>query len=167
MRDRLDAPSAAFREPGIHAVKIGCENGGFITACARAYLYDCGTVVQRIMWNEGGLDTLLQLRDRALEPRLFGARFGGHLRVINGNELVHVRELVFVFVEKAGHFNDRGQMAVLSSQRGHPLGVLYCAGIGELPLDLAGAVKGVGEAIPETQVSGVAGAASRDLVAYF
>ena len=58
-------------------------------------------------------------------------------------------------------------MAVLSSQRGHALGVLDCAGIGELALDLAGAAERVGEAIPETQVSGVAGAASRVLVAYF
>jgi hypothetical protein len=80
---------------------------------------------------------------------------------------VHVRELVFVFLEKAGHFDDRSQVAVLSSQRCHALGVLYSPGIRELPLDLAGAIERVGEAIPETQVSGVAGAASRVFVAYF
>jgi hypothetical protein len=80
---------------------------------------------------------------------------------------VYFRELGFVFLEKAGHFNDRCQVAVLSTQRRHALGVLYGTGIGELPLDLAGAVKRVGEAIPEAQVSGVAAAASRVLVAYF
>jgi hypothetical protein len=91
----------------------------------------------------------------------------GHLGVINGNELVHVRELVFVFLKKGSHFDERCQVAVLSSQRGHPLGVLYGPGIGELPLDLTGAVQRVGEAIPEAQVSGVAGAAPGVLVAYF
>jgi len=50
-------------------------------------------------------------------------------------------------------------MSVLSTQRSHPLGVLHCGGIGELALNLAGAVQRVGEAIPETQVSGVAAAA--------
>jgi hypothetical protein len=58
-------------------------------------------------------------------------------------------------------------VSVFSSQRGHPLGVLHGGGIGELALNLAGAVERVGEAIPEAQVSGVAGRASRVLVAYF
>jgi hypothetical protein len=56
---------------------------------------------------------------------------------------------------------------VLPAQRGHALGVLYRFRVGKLPLDLAGAVKRVGEAVTEAQVSGVAGAASRVLVAYF
>jgi hypothetical protein len=50
-------------------------------------------------------------------------------------------------------------VSVFSSQRGHPLGVLHGGGIGELALNLAGAVERVGEAIPEAQVSGVAGRA--------
>jgi hypothetical protein len=64
-----------------------------------------------------------------------------------------------VFLEECRHFDQRSQVAVFSSQRGHALGVLDCAGIGELALDLAGAAERVGETIPETQVSGVAGAA--------
>ena len=57
---------------------------------------------------------------------------------------------------------------MLSAQCGHPLGVFYRPWIGKLPLDLTGAVKRVGEAIPETQPSVVAaGAAAGVLVAYF
>jgi hypothetical protein len=59
-------------------------------------------------------------------------------------------------------------VAVLSAQRSHPLGVFYRPWIGKLTLDLAGAVKRVGKAIPETQPSVVAaGAAAGVLVAYF
>jgi hypothetical protein len=90
--------------------------------------------------NERGLDARFQVCDGVLETSRFGARFGGHLGVINRNELVHFGELVFVFLEEAGHFDDRGQVAVLSSQRGHPLGVLYSFRVGKLPLDLTGAV---------------------------
>jgi hypothetical protein len=52
---------------------------------------------------------------------------------------VNFYELVFVFLEKCGHLDEWGEMAVFSSQRLHPLGVLDCAGIGELSLYLTGA----------------------------
>ena len=101
------------------------------------------------------------------EAGLFGSGLSGHLGVINESELVCFDELQVVLAEGGAHFDQRRQVAMLSSQRGHALGVLYRFRIGELALDLAGALERVGETIPETQVSGVAGAASRVWVAYF
>ena len=124
-------------------------------------------IVERIVRDEGGLHPGLEIRDGGLEPLDFCPGLGGHFRVINRNELVRFGELVVVFLKESGHFDDWCEVAVLSAQGGHPLGILHSLRVGKLPLYLAGAVERVGEAITKTQVSGVAGAASRVLVAYF
>jgi hypothetical protein len=120
------------------------------------------------MGNKRRLDPFLEVGDRILETRLFSPGLGGHFGVVYKNELADFGELVFVFIESRGHLDQWSQVAVLAAQSGHPLGVLYRPGIGKLALDLAGAVKRVGEAISETQPSVVAaGAAAGVLVAYF
>jgi hypothetical protein len=89
----------------------------------------------------------------------------GHFRVIERNELAHLRELVIVLLEEQTHLDYRGEMSQLASQRGHALGVLHRFWIGELPLDLAGPFDGLGEAISKAQLLFVAGVAPP--LAYF
>ena len=98
-----------------------------------------------------------------------GARLGGHVGVVNSrNELAGFRELVLVFRELSPAISTTGARWRCSL----PSAVMRWASlhglrIGKLPLYLTGAVERVGEAVTETQVSGVAAAASRVLVAYF
>ena len=48
--------------------------------------------------------------------RLFGARLGGHLGVVNGNELAHLRELVLGSCELGRHLDHRLKPAVLPAE---------------------------------------------------
>ena len=86
-----------------------------------------------------------------LEPPDFGARFGGELRVVNGNELARLRELVIEFLQSPGLRDDSGEALVLPSQRCEQPGVANRFRIQELALDLRRAREGVGESIADGQ----------------
>ena len=64
-----------------------------------------------------GVSRRLELGDRRARDALdFGARFGGHLGVVNRNELAHLRELVFVFLQLGRQLDDRIEPAVLPAE---------------------------------------------------
>jgi hypothetical protein len=123
----------------IHAEEVGSEDCRFVTASACADFDNRRAVVERVVRNERRLDERLELRNSVFDAGDFGARFVGHFRVINRNELACLRELVLESLELSGHFDERAKVAVLATQRGHALGVLYGLRIGKLALDLGGA----------------------------
>jgi hypothetical protein len=66
-------------------------------------------------------------------------RFGGHVGVVNGNELAHLRELVFVLLQLGRSLDDRRQAAVLSTELRELRCVTESSRICERPLDFVGA----------------------------
>ncbi len=107
----------------VHAIEIGGEERGFIAAGTGADLDDCGPIVQRIARQKQRRELRLDVRDAFGEPRLFRARFRGHLRVVYGNELARLRELALVLPKLVGQLLDRSQPPVLSPQLGESPGV--------------------------------------------
>src|SRR5688572_22666297 len=104
--DHLDSPAALLGEASVHPVEVSGKDSCFVAAGSGSDLDDCGAVVEGVVRYQCGLDTLLQLTDRSLEPGLLRAGFGSHVGVINKNELVNLRELVVVLAESGGHFHD-------------------------------------------------------------
>jgi hypothetical protein len=86
-----------------------------------------------------------------VQPRLFGAGFGGHLRVVNENELADLCELVFILSQLLGQLHDLGEPLVVAAERGEEPGVPDGSRVEQLPLDLAEAADRFGESIAETQ----------------
>jgi hypothetical protein len=123
-------------------MEIGSEQRRFVTARACPDLDDAVSFVERVARQQERRDFRLEFRDGDLETPELRARFGGHLGVVNGNELAHLRELVFGPVKSGGHLDDRHQPAVLSPQLRELIGVAECAWIGERALDLFGACEG-------------------------
>ena len=71
-----------------------------------------------------------------------GLDHGGHVGVVNGNELAGIRELVFRPVQLSRHRDDRREPAVFPSE----LRELFCVAergrVGECPLDFVSAGEG-------------------------
>jgi hypothetical protein len=86
-----------------------------------------------------------------LERRDFRARLGGHLGVVNGNELARLRELVLDLPEPVGGANDLGQPLVLTPQRGQLPGVAQRLRVEQLAFDLRRTGDGVRESVAEAQ----------------
>jgi hypothetical protein len=84
----------------------------------------------------------MEVADRRLETHLLGACLGGHVGVVNGNELANVRELVFRSGQLSRHGDDRLKPGVLPAQLGELLRVAERGRVGEGPLDLLGAGEG-------------------------
>jgi hypothetical protein len=105
----------------VHPKEIGGKERGFIAARSRPDFDDAVAIVERIARNEQRRDLLFDARDPLLESAHFGARFLRHFRVINGNELARLRELVIQSIESGRQLRDRSQPCVFSSQLGHPL----------------------------------------------
>ena len=85
--------------------------------------------------SRSGVILRLELRDGRLETRQLGARFGGHLGVVNGNELAHLHELVFAFLQLGRHFDHRHQPAVLSAELREFSRIAEPARVGERSFD--------------------------------
>lgn len=132
-------------------MQIGGEKRRFIAARARADLDDRISVVERIARNDEWLQFFLELRDALLEAAQLGARLLGELGVVNENELTHLRELVFVFVEAAGQLDDASETSVLSAELRQLVRVAKRCWIGESPLDLSCASQRVRESVSERQ----------------
>ena len=62
-------------------------------------LDDGVAVFERVARQQCAEQRVLELRDFPLEVRHLGARLGGELGVINGNELARLRELVLRFTQ--------------------------------------------------------------------
>src|SRR5512141_565040 len=61
--DHLDAPAAFFGEAAVHAEEVCGKDSRFVAAGAGTYFDDGGTIVERVVGNERGLDALLELGD--------------------------------------------------------------------------------------------------------
>ena len=102
-------PAVPLAVARVHAVQVGGEQRRLVAAGAGADLDDGVAVVERIARHE-------QRRERAPRARRcrargaldLGARFGGHLGVVNGNELARLRELVFGLFELARAISTTG-----------------------------------------------------------
>ena len=112
----------------------------FIAACSSANFDDCGTVVERVVGNEGGLDPALEVGDRGIEAHFFLACHGGHLRVVERSELAHLRELVLQLLQTGGACHQSGQPLMFTPQLGQPLGIPQNRGIEQVALDVSRAL---------------------------
>jgi len=99
-------------------------------------------VVERIAGQEQRRDPLLELGDLVLEARLLSARLGRQFGVVNGNELVHLHELVCGLVQLGGHVDHRHQSPVLPAKLREFLRIAVRAGIRQRPFDFLGAGEG-------------------------
>ena len=72
---------------------------------------------------------------RACSARASAAISGSSI----GNELAHLRELVFVLLQLGRHLDDRHQSAVLPAELGEFPGIAEPGRVGERPLDFLGA----------------------------
>ena len=107
----------SLAEARVHAEEIGGEQRGLVAAGAGAKLDDRVAVVERIARDE-------QRRERALERRRWSASsrstsrrgLGGHLGVVNRNELARLRELVLEFLAVGRQLDDRLEPAVLPAE---------------------------------------------------
>ncbi len=159
MGHHLDAPpTVPLDEAGVHAIEVGGEERRFVAAGAGADLDDRRAVVERVVGDEEGAQVEFDLLDRAGEA--FDLRFGlgGHLGVVNGNELARLHELVLVFPKLLRQLHHGPEPLVLPTEGGQPPGVLGGRGIGKFAFDFGGARDGVRQAGAETQA---------DLPAYF
>ena len=59
---------------------------GIIAAGATADLDDCGTIVERVVGNEGGLDRLEEAVDGFLQLGNLGCGLGGHLGALGSDD---------------------------------------------------------------------------------
>jgi hypothetical protein len=132
-------------------MQVGGEEGRLVAAGARADLDDRGAVVERVGGDEQRLQLPLELGDAGLEPELLGACFLGHLRVVNGNELAHLRELVLVLPELAGLFDDGAQALVLATEAREELRVTERSRVEQLVLELLRPPQRLVEAVAEAQ----------------
>src|SRR3954471_19865632 len=153
LRYHLNTPTPPFGESGVHAEEVGGEDCGFVAAGATPDRGDGGFVVERVVWDEGGLDALEQRVDRRFQLRRFGFGFLRHLGVRRIDELAGFRELVLDLLEFVPHLDQRLEMPQLPAQRCHALLVPYGLRIGELSLYLRGTLDGVPEPVSETQLS--------------
>jgi hypothetical protein len=143
---------------GVHAIEIRGKQRGLVAAGAGADFDDRRPIVQRVVGNEEGAEVDFQLFDRRAKPLDFRFGLGGHLGVVNGNELACLRELVLEFSESVGEFDNGAEPLVLSPQGGQPPRILGGRRIGEFAFDFGGARYRVRQTVAETQA---------DLPAYF
>jgi hypothetical protein len=108
-REHLDLPALTLNEAGVHAVQIGREQRRLVAAGAGADLDDGVALVERILRDECRLQLGLERLDGRLEASDFGARFGGQLGVVNGNELARLRELVLLLSKTGSQLDERSQ----------------------------------------------------------
>jgi hypothetical protein len=120
-------------------MEIGGEERGLVAAGAGADLDDGVAIVERIAGDEERKQLAFELGGGGLEARLLGARLGGHLGVVNGNELAHVRELVFTLLEFGRQLDDGGEAAVLPAELRELLWVAKSGRVSERALDFVGA----------------------------
>jgi hypothetical protein len=151
VRHRLDAPALPLAEAGVHAIEVRGEQRRFVAARAGPDLDDGVAVVERIARQERAQQRVLKLADLTFEPRDLGPHFGGELRVINGNELARLRELVLGFTELGRKLDDRKKPAVLTTKLRELGGVADARWVSERPLDLLGARQSGRYAIAECQ----------------
>src|SRR5436190_3000919 len=151
VRDRLPPPPRALDEPRIHAVEIGREQRGFVAARAGADLDDGVAVVQGIVREERGLESRLERRHRRLQLLDLASGLGGHLGVVNENELARVGELVLGLLKLRRQLGDRLEASVLPSQIRDLAAVAEGVRIGEQPLDLRRPGERVAQQVAEAQ----------------
>ena len=113
----------------VHAVQIRGEDRGLVAAGAGADLDDRVAVMERIGRQEQRLERFLRQRNGRLDPRDFGAGFGGHLGVIKRQELARLRELQVHPLEFLGARDHLAEALVLPTEGRHQLGVLDGLGI--------------------------------------
>src|SRR5688500_3863955 len=116
VRHDLDLPPALLREARVHAKEIAGEDRGLVAAGARADLDDGGPVVERIGRHEHGLELALEVLELLLELLDLGARLRGHLRVVNGNELARLHELVRKLVDSVSELDYCAEALVLATE---------------------------------------------------
>jgi hypothetical protein len=78
-------------------------------------------------------------------------RLGGHLGVVNADELADLRELVIVLVERCSPFDHLHEPLMLAAQRRHEPGIAKRFRVEQLPFDFRRAGDRVGEEIAEAQ----------------
>src|SRR5688572_17408123 len=125
MREDLHLPAPPLDVPGVHAEQVRGKNRRLIATGARADLEDRIAIVQRVVRDEQRLEALFQRGNRRLETLDFLLRLGGHLGVINGNELPRLRELVLVLPEARGQLHEWSQPAMFASKLGQPPSILH------------------------------------------
>src|SRR3954466_12453128 len=81
LRYHLNPPATALGESGVHAEEVRREDGGLVAAGTATDLDDGGTVVERVVGNEGWSDSREQVVDGLLEAGRFGLRLLRHLGV--------------------------------------------------------------------------------------
>src|SRR5688500_5956336 len=105
LRDHFNPPAPALGEARIHAVQVGGEYRCLVTAGAPAYFYNCGAVVEWIVWDESGLDLGQHFFERGLEPSFFRGCLGRHLGVVRTQKLAGFRELLLNSLDLRAHLD--------------------------------------------------------------
>ena len=100
----------------IHAKQVGGEQSGLVAAGPWTNFDDRGPIVERVRGDEERLELALYLGDRQFGPLDFGARFSGHLSVVNDNELARLRELVIEFFQALSQRDDVRESLVLTAE---------------------------------------------------
>jgi hypothetical protein len=91
------------------------------------------------------------LLEGSREPLDLGGGLGGHLGVVNGNELARLRELVFGLPDAVRQIDDGDEALMFPAQRRQLPGVLGSRGVGKFAFDFGGAGDGVRETVAEAQ----------------
>ena len=151
VRDRLAAPAGALDVARVHAIEVGGEQRGLVAAGAGADLDDRVAVVERIVREERGLQPRLEIGDGPLEPLDLVSGLGGHLGVVNENELARFGELVLGLLELGRQLDDRLEASVLPTQLGDLGAVAEGVRVGEQPLDLRRPGECVAQQVAEAQ----------------
>ena len=150
-------------EARVHAIEVGGEERGLVAAGAGADFDDRVAVVERIARQELAGERCLEVGDDRLEAPDFGPRLGGHLGVVERNELARLRELVFGAFEPRAHLDDRRQPPMFTPQLGKLAGVQRSR-VGERILDLFRAGESGRQPIAEGQTNRASGRLFRELL---
>src|SRR6185503_14326345 len=149
--DGLDPKAVPRQKALVHAIEVRGEEASFLASRPGANLDDRIAVVEGIARDEERFELLLDVGDLRFQSRLFRARLGGQIRVVNENELAYLRELVLEFSESGGRLGNRGEPPVLSPELGQPLSIAERGRIGECSLDLVGAGEHFSESVAKAQ----------------
>ena len=142
----------ALDEARVHAIEVGGEQRRLVAAGAGADLDDRVAVVERVVREERGLEPRLEVGDGPLEPLDFARGFGGHLGVVNGNELAGFGELVLGLLELwPPARRPAGGVGAPGPARRPVLRVAERVRIGEQPLDLRRPRERVAQQVAEAQ----------------
>ena len=123
-------------------MEISAEQCRLVAPGASTDFNDAVAVVNGIAGQQHGQELCFEFANTMNEAGKLGASFGGHLGIIDGNELAHLRKLAFRFLKSSRRFDDRRESAVLSTKVGVLIRVAKAGRVGERPLYLVSAGEG-------------------------